>query len=105
MIQAVIVNPQFPVGQIAASAAVFELSSQNDEFKLFVQKCLNRHVRKDWGDIAGNDKVLNDAAVKTGRRLHSAFINELFPRVGSASLWIITEPDRKSTTILFPNDY
>jgi hypothetical protein len=59
-----------------------------------------RHARGDWGDVDAHDKRANDAAVKQGTRIVSAYVLDDGTRV-----WIITEADRSSTTILLPEEY
>ena len=100
-----VINPVFPTGQIVASKGVYELACQNPEFAEFVQKCLNRHVKGDWGAVDGEDKETNNQALKQGTRLLSAYNDDRFPKRGVATIWIITEADRSSTTILFPDEY
>ena len=60
---------------------------------------LYRHSVGDWGDLDDEDKASNDAAVKDGGRLLSAYM------VDDRTIWIITEADRSVTTMLFPEDY
>ncbi len=100
-----LINAEFPAGQLVATRGVVDLSQQNPEFGKFVQKCINRHFHKDWGDVDAEDKKANDQALKDGDRVLSAYNDERFPKNGVATIWIITEGDRSATTILFPNDY
>ena len=100
-----VINAAFPTGQIVASRGVYDLACQNPDFAQFVQKSLNRHVKCDWGDVDGEDKQTNDQALKQGTRLLSAYNDDRFPKHGIATIWIITETDRSSTTILFPDEY
>ena len=100
-----VINPVFQTGQIVASRGVYDLACQNADFAQFIQKCLNRHVKGDWGDLDSEDKQANDHSLKEGSRLLSAYNDDRFPRHGVATIWIITEADRSSTTILFPGEY
>jgi hypothetical protein len=63
-------------------------------------EALIRHAKGDWGEISEEDRTLNDAAVRTGGRLSSAYVDEQGSR-----FWIITEADRSVTTVLLPEDY
>jgi len=81
------------------------MACQNPDFAQFVQKSLNRHVKGDWGDVDGEDKQTNDQSLKQGTRLLSAYNDDRFPKYEVATIWIITEADRSSTTILFPDEY
>ncbi len=62
---------------------------------------LRRHLHGDWGDLSGDDRRLNDAALASGEdRLFSAY--NVMPDL---KLWIITEWDRSVTTLLLPSEY
>ena len=61
---------------------------------------LHRHVVGDWGDVDEDDRAENDLSVKEGFRILSAY----HLRDGT-KIWIITEADRSSTTILLPSEY
>jgi hypothetical protein len=100
-----VINPAFRTGQIVASRGVYDLACQNPDFAQFVQKCLNRHIKGDWGDVDDEDKETNVQALKQGTRLLSAYNDGRFPKHGVATIWIITEADRSATTILFPDEY
>lgn len=53
-----------------------------------------------WGDLDPEDREANDAAVLYGNRVLSAWV------VGDGvRVWVITEADRSSTTILLPEEY
>jgi hypothetical protein len=62
---------------------------------------VGRHARGDWGVVCASDKRANEQALKTGARLLSAY------RLadGSTRIWIITEADRSTTTVLLPDEY
>ena len=100
-----VINSVFSTGQIVATRRVYDLSYENPDFARFIQKSLNRHVKGDWGDVDEEDKQTNDQALKEGSRLLSAYNDNRFLKNGVATLWIITEADRSSTTILFPDEY
>jgi hypothetical protein len=61
---------------------------------------LSRHLHGDWGDLCQEDKTENELSLKRGFRLMSSYrINE------TETLWVITEADRATTTLLLPSDY
>jgi hypothetical protein len=71
-------------------------------------QCLERHQRGDWGTVCDDDKAANDAALKDGDHLLSAYpIDPATPckGFGDNCLWIITEADRSVTTFLLPSEY
>ena len=89
-------KPLFTLGMIVATRGVL---AHLDRHALDAQGYLTRHVTGDWGDIPQEDAESNRDAVKYGARILSAF-----DMVGER-VWIITEADRSSTTLLFPSEY
>lgn len=61
---------------------------------------LRRHARGDWGEVGAEDWRANDQALRNGSRLLSVYRLPTGVRV-----WIITEWDRSSTTLLLPDEY
>ena len=61
---------------------------------------LTRHAKGDWGDVCEEDWQDNDESIAEGFRLFSVYHD----RKG-VKFWIITEADRKTTTVLLPEDY
>src|SRR5258708_40346455 len=61
---------------------------------------LRRHMSQDWGDISDEDVRENELSLKGGFRLLSAYRT-----TKGQKLWIITEADRSSTTIVLPAEY
>lgn len=68
--------------------------------------CLKRHASCDWGDVCEEDHEVNDQAYRNDcqRILSSYNLMDLLPG-GPDKLWIITEADRSSTTMLLPDEY
>ncbi|MFL9669758.1 hypothetical protein WIX39_022635 [Variovorax sp. AB1(2024)] len=62
---------------------------------------ITRHAKGDWGVVDQEDSEANDAAVKGGMRVLSAYV---LPRT-NVKVWIITEWDRSVTTVLLPDEY
>ena len=94
---------KFSLGQIVATqGAVSACSNQR------LLACLVRHARGDWGVVCAEDAATNDAALRDGTRLLSAYpIDPSKPSkgFGENTLWIITEADRSATTFLLPEEY
>ena len=61
---------------------------------------LERHVTGNWSNLSASDIQANRAAVRDGGRIFSSY--RIAPTV---RIWIITEADRASTTILLPDEY
>jgi hypothetical protein len=98
-------NPIFNPGQLVATRGVYDLACEDSDFAEFIQKSLNRHVKGDWGDVDKEDQKANNYALKHGTRLLSAYNDARFPKNGIATIWLITEADRSTTTVLFPDEY
>lgn len=102
------------LGQIVATRAVSDLQTENEEFKLFVFDCFNRHMKHDWGDLEESDWKMNDQAMKSNKdRIFSSYSfppNAQWKAINTYGgqenkLWIITEWDHSVTTALFPGEY
>lgn len=61
---------------------------------------LRRHMSCDFGELADEDVQENELSLREGFRVLSAYRT-----VKGQKLWIITEADRSSTTILLPDEY
>lgn len=93
---------KFEPGQVVATPgaleALREAGQQPAEF-------LARHVAGDWGDLCGEDRKLNDAALIDGSRLLSSYVTKR-----GEKLWLITEAAddegrRASSCLLLPSEY
>jgi hypothetical protein len=60
---------------------------------------LGNHQRGDFGTVGSEDASANMNAVIHGTRILSSYT------IGEERLWIITEADRSSTTMLLPDEY
>ena len=61
---------------------------------------LRHHMSQDWGELSDEDLRENELSLKEGFRVLSAYRT-----AKGQKLWIITEADRSSTTILLPSEY
>ncbi len=87
----------FDLGQLVGTPGALEaLESARAE----PGALLSRHVRGDWGELDEEDKRSNADAVKNGLRILSAYT---LPT--GVKLWVITEADRSTTTLLLPAEY
>jgi hypothetical protein len=90
-------HPKFALGQLVATPGALEaLKESATGFIAYIQ----RHQRGDWGDVCAEDKAENELSLKHDFRLLSAYT---LP--GGCKIWIITEADRSSTTILLSEEY
>ena len=106
---------RFPLGKLYATpGALAALASARDFRKPYsVQRAneaedrmslvfpyVRRHAWGDWGDVSADDAHANERALQDGSRVFSAYA-----LATGARLWIITEADRSSTTVLLPDEY
>lgn len=91
------IKPLFNLGQVVATPGALEaLQQAGDNAAQF----LRRHVTGDWGQVSAEDAAENDFSVQNGYRILSVY------RLSDGTkIWIITEADRSSTTILLPEEY
>ncbi|MCI3206417.1 MULTISPECIES: hypothetical protein [Pandoraea] len=90
--------PLFPTGTVLATAGALELIEKTGTNAV---ELLMRHVSGDWGAVCETDALLNDLAVVAGERVLSSYV------IGPSHerIWVITEADRSSTTLLRPEEY
>ena len=88
-------SSSFPLGRTVITRNALDTLQPED-----VSTALQRHARKDWGDLCPEDIAENELSLQQGFRLLSAYCD----RQGT-KFWIITEADRSVTTILLPEDY
>ena len=89
--------PPFQLGRVVATQGALAACLRSGDMPAdFVR----RHERGDWGAICPEDWLKNDAALKSGLRIVSAFDLKDGERI-----WIITEADRSATTLLLPDEY
>ncbi len=87
----------FALGRLFATpGALHAMVAAGDDLVSY----LARHSRGDWGEVEVEDWQANDRAVLCGTRLLSAY-----RLVDRTKVWIITEADRSSTTVLLPHEY
>ncbi len=94
---AITANTGFELGKIYITpGAIDALVESNQHAHEFLQ----RHGRGDWGELDEHDCREYELSVKHGFRILSAYRTAKAVR-----LWIISEADRSSTTILLPEEY
>jgi len=91
-------GPRFPMGRpVITPGAQAMLDAAGIEGVLL----LARHIHGDWGDLSAEDLASNELALLTRKRVLSSYN---LPD-GRRKVWIITEADRATTTILLPEEY
>ena len=90
--------PKFNLGRVVMTHGVAEWVSESPEIRnLF--PLLDRHIRGDWGELDEEDIQTNNEALTLNNRILSSYT------LDGEKIWIITEWDRSSTTVLFPSEY
>ena len=87
----------FPPGQIVATPGALDALRGSGPALAVL---LARHLSGQWGDLDAHDQQANDAALRDGSRLLSAYTLDDGTRI-----WVITEADRSSTCVLLPSEY
>lgn len=89
--------PRLELGQVVATPGALMACS---DAEVAPEQLLDRHQSGDWGDLEEEDLQANEHAVRHGGRVFSSY------RVGEEEkVWVITEADRSSTTLLLPLEY
>ena len=87
----------FALGSVVATpGALTALAEANTLASEFLQ----RHQSGDWGELSKEDAQRNEAALRDGERIFSAYRLR-----DGTKIWVITEADRSSTCILLPHEY
>jgi len=88
---------KFNLGQLVATpGALSALEEAGQDAIEFV----SRHASGDWGKVSDADRKENEFSLEHGFRLLSSYKLR-----NGTKLWIITEADRSSTTLLLPDEY
>jgi hypothetical protein len=87
-------NTLGPVVGTPGAVGALQEAGENPATLLF------RHVTGDWGELDEHDRQENEFSVANGLRILSAYMLTTGTR-----LWVITEGNRSSTTILLPSEY
>ena len=87
----------FPLGQIFLTVGAQNALEKSHQLP---NEFLAKHQTGDWGMVCEDDRKENELSVTEGFRILSVYKTEK-----GEKLWIITEADRSSTTILLPSEY
>lgn len=90
-------SARFALGSIVATpGALAAFQSSGQEPSEFVA----RHQCGDWGEVGEEDRSENELSIE-----HHFRIMSVYRLATDVKVWIITEADRSSTTILLPSEY
>jgi hypothetical protein len=89
---------RFELGQLVATPGALEVLG---ELEVSPSELVARHAAGDWGAVSAEDARENEFSVKEGLRIVSSYpLGEEARKV-----WVITEWDRSSTCLLWPEEY
>ena len=88
------VNTRFNLGRLSITENVANMMPADE-----ILKALERHAAGDWGLVDQPTWEQNDQAMRNGKRLFSVYQSS-----GGQRFWVITEADRRCTTVLLPED-
>jgi hypothetical protein len=90
-------GPRLELGKVTITdAATAALERTGTEGVLL----LARHLHGNWGDLCEQDALQNELALLLGLRVLSCYAI-----ADGIRIWIVTEADRKTTTIMLPDGY
>ena len=89
--------PRFRPGRLFATPASLDVLERAGVPVIYL---LMRHICGDWGDLDDADRQQNELALASGARLLSSYAIR-----NEGDVWIITEANRLSTTVLLPQEY
>jgi len=87
----------FPLGQIVATPGALDTLTRANQTP---NEFLLRHISGDWGELDAHDSAENMYSLKHGFRVMSSYRTK-----SGDTLWLMTEADRASTTLLLPEEY
>ena len=87
----------FPLGNVYLTIGAREALEESNQTAM---EFLTRHQSGDWGDVCEDDKQENEISIRMDFRILSSYKTNL-----GEKLWIITEADRSSSTIICPYEY
>ena len=88
---------KFSLGQVVGTPGALAALAQAGQAPL---EFIGRHAAGDWGELDEEDRQENERSLTDDCRLLSAYSLK-----DGTKIWIITEADRSSTTILLPEEY
>lgn len=94
---------RFNHGQVVMTSGFEALFPNSIQAQGAAIQLLNRHVSGDWGDVDKGDKRRNEEALIDGERILSKYTVTVENR--AQDVYVITEADRRATTVLLTHEY
>jgi hypothetical protein len=92
-----VTKAKFPLGKCYGTTGALGLLMKHN---LVADVFLRRHESGDWGDMGKADWNQNDSNL-----CHNGRVMSSYRMPDGEKLWVITEWDRETTTILLPDEY
>ncbi len=89
----------FQYGKLYFTRGINDRMAEDEWFAKFILDSFKKHLSGDWGELDKEDKQANFQSLKDGSRILSKYV------YSKDEIYIITESDRSSTTILFCSEY
>ncbi len=90
------------IRKLVATAAIADRMKVDYTFNHFINSSLDRFKEGDWGEVTAVDKDQFNANLAVGQGILQGVYTE--PN-SKAVIWIFTEWDHNTTTILFPYEW
>lgn len=87
------------LGNLFATRKIEDLMMENTEFKDDVNYAVGRFLYNDWGVTRSEDAIANDEAIVFGGKIKAEY------ETCKGLIWIISEHQRRYSTILFPSEF
>ena len=88
----------FELGRVVGTPGAVVALIENDTD---ASEIVMRHALGFWGDLDPEDRTANELALQSGGRIFSAYTLA----TTAQQVWVITEADRSTTTLLLPSEY
>ena len=95
-------NPKFQLGKIVATPGALKVLQDKHISPI---SFLKKHQSGDWGNLCEEDKQLNNLAIQNEGNLDKQQRVFSSYKVGTQTIYIITEWNREITTLLLSSDY
>ncbi len=92
---------KFKLGSICLTNGVLNECNDTAGFHDFVMDSIEKHSNGNWGNLSEEDKRENEFSLNEHLRILSAYNHSY----SGKKIWVITEADRSTTSVLFPEEY
>ena len=90
---------KFEIGQVYRTRGIDYLIDEHPDYANELIKCFEKYLTMDFGVLCEEDVKANLDAIKYNERILGSYISTY------AKVFIITEADRSTTTILLAEEY